>query len=133
MNTTLTTLVRGVTCLFIPFLCPTGWTAQVDVLTANYNNSRSNANTNETVLNLANVNRAQFGKLFAMPVDGQIYAQPLYLHNVAVQGKGTRNVLFVATMHNSLYALDADAPGDPLWQVNFGPSVPNADYDFDDI
>jgi len=99
--------------------------AQVDVLTANYDNSRTNANLNEGILNTNNVNATQFGKLWAYPVDGQVYAQPLYVHALSIPGEGTLNVLYVATMHNSVYAFDADASGRtaPLWQVNLGSTV----------
>src|SRR2546427_12627209 len=107
--------------------------AQVSVLTANYNNARTNANLNERVLNSVNVSPAQFGKLFTLPVDGFITAQPLYVQNVAIPGKGTHNVVYVATMHNSVYAFDADAQGDSFWKVNLGPAVPSADYDMDDV
>ena len=55
-----------------------------------------------------------------MSVDGQIYAQPLYRQNVAIAGQGTHNVVFVATMHNTVYAFDADTPRTPLWSVNLG-------------
>ena len=97
----------------------------VDVPTANYDNDRTNANLNEGILNTNDVNPTQFGKLFAFPVDGQVYAQPLYLHVFHIPGKGTLNVLYVATMHNSVYAFDADAAGGtaPLWQVNLGATV----------
>src|SRR5947209_6049326 len=74
-----------------------------DVLTSHYTNSRTNANLGETILNAANVKSPSFGKLFTLPVDGHIYAQPLYQQNVAISAKGTHNVVFVATMHNSLY------------------------------
>ena len=99
--------------------------AQVDVLTANYDNNRTNANLNEWILNTSNVNPTQFGKLYSFPVDGQVYAQPLYVHALQMPGKGTLNVLYVATMHNSVYAFDADATSGtaPLWHVNLGPSV----------
>lgn len=108
--------------------------AQVNVLTANYDNGRTNSNTQETILTPSNVNTATFGKLGTFPVDGQIYAQPLYAGSVPVAGV-TRNVVYVATMHNSVYAIDADAPQSdtPLWQVNLGPSVPSTLFDFDDI
>ena len=61
-------------------------------------------------------------------MDGQVYAQVLYVSNLAMAHGGIRNVVFICTMHNSVYAFDADAVGaqDPLWQVNFGPSVPSA-------
>jgi uncharacterized protein (TIGR03437 family) len=99
--------------------------AQVDVLTANYDDNRTNANLNEGILNTIDVNAIQFGKLYAFPVDGQVYAQPLYLHAFNMPGKGTLNVLYVVTMHNSVFAFDADAASGttPLWQVNLGASV----------
>ncbi len=102
---------------------PALW-AQVDVLTANYDNNRTNANLGEFVLNKANVNPNQFGKLYSLAVDGDVYAQPLYKRGVEVAG-GARNVLFVATMNNSVYAFDADANSStaPIWKRNFGVAV----------
>jgi uncharacterized protein (TIGR03437 family) len=102
---------------------PALW-AQVDVLTANYDNNRTNANLGEFVLNKANVNPTQFGKLFTLAVDGDVYAQPLYKRGVDVAG-AARNVLFVATMNNSVYAFDADATSStaPIWKRNFGVAV----------
>lgn len=99
--------------------------AQVDVLTANYDINRTNANLNEGILNTNNVNPTQFGKLYTYPVDGQVYSQPLYVHALNMPGRGTLNVLYVATMHNSVYAFDADAANGtaPLWQVNLGSTV----------
>jgi uncharacterized protein (TIGR03437 family) len=107
--------------------------AQVSVLTANYGNARTNANLNETVLNPLNVNAAQFGKLFSLPVGGYINGQPLYVQNVAIPGKGTHNVVYVVTQHNDVYAFDADAQGSPLWHVNLGPPVPGQDYQVADL
>jgi uncharacterized protein (TIGR03437 family) len=109
-------------------LLPALW-AQVDVLTANYDNNRTNANLGEFVLNKSNVNPTQFGKLFALAVDGQVYAQPLYMRGVNVAG-GARNVLYVATMNNSVYAFDADATSStaPIWQRNFGAAVDPDDF-----
>jgi hypothetical protein len=104
----------------------------VAVLTRSYDLSRSGVNLNEVVLNTANVRMAQFGKLFSRPVDGHIYAQPLYVPDVNVPGKGVHNVVYVATMHNTVYAFDADDPAAsaPLWQVNLGASVPLPNSDF---
>ena len=104
--------------------------AQVDVLTANYDNNRTSANLNEGILNANNVNPTQFGKLWTYPVDGQVYAQPLYVHALSIPGKGTLNVLYVATMHNSVYAFDADGSSGtaPLWQVNLGSTVDPATF-----
>ena len=101
--------------------------AQVMVLTANGSNDRTNANLQETNLTPVNVIPGSFGKLGSLPVDGQVYAQPLYVSGLMIPGKGLLNVLFVATMHNSVYAYNADAmaPPDLLWRVNLGPSVPS--------
>ncbi len=105
------------------------------VLTANYGNERTSANLNEAILNTGNVTLSRFGKLFARQVDGQIYAQPLYASNLNIPGKGTRNVVFVATMHNTVYAFDADEAFEyaPLWQVNLGQPVRSVNYNFTDI
>lgn len=116
---------------FYLFLLASTLSAQVDVLTANYDNNRTNANLSEFVLNKSNVNSAHFGKLYTFSIDGESYAQPLYLRGVNIPGAGTRNVLYVATMHNSVYAFDADAAGStaPLWKVNFGTPVNPHDFD----
>jgi len=96
---------------------------QVSVTTYRNDLARSGANTAETILTPANVNPAGFGKLFSQPVDGQVYAQPLYVPLVNIPGKGIHNVLFVATEHDSVYAFDADSAtgpnAAPLWHVNF--------------
>jgi hypothetical protein len=107
-------------------LCASTLAGQVNVLTANYGNGRTNANEQEKVLTTSNVNQAGFGRLGKFPVDGRIYAQPLYVAGVNIQGAAARNVVYIATMHNSVYAIDADAPTStvPLWQMNFGMSVP---------
>lgn len=108
---------------------PAPLTAQVPVLTQHNDNSRTGANLGETLLTPANVQPAQFGKLFTLPVDGEVYAQPLYVPQLDLPQKGARNVVFVATMNNSVYAFDADNPDQsaPLWQRHFGPPVPAAD------
>jgi uncharacterized protein (TIGR03437 family) len=108
--------------------------AQVNVLTVNYDNQRSNSNLQETVLTQSNVTTATFGRIGSFPVDGQIYAQPLYVSGVEIGGK-SRNVVYVVTMHNSVYAIDADAPQSKssLWRVNLGPSVPSGLLSFTDI
>jgi hypothetical protein len=95
------------------------------VLTQHNDVGRTGAYLAETSLNTTNVNAAQFGKLFVRDVDGQIYAQPLYVPGVALPG-GPRNVVYVASMHNSVYAFDAEDPdaSQPLWQVSLGLPAP---------
>jgi hypothetical protein len=108
----------------ILFLCLIGLTAagvaQVNVTTYHNDNARTGQNLAETSLTPANVNSTQFGKLFSVAVDGYVYAQPLYLSSVVING-GTHNVVYVATEHDSLYAIDADT-GTTYWQVNLIPA-----------
>ena len=103
--------------------------AQVSVLTQHNDNGRTGQNLGETTLTTANVTPSGFGRLFTRAVDAEIYAQPLYVPGVAVPGKGTHNVVYAATMNNTVYAFDADDPaqGAPLWSVNLGPPVPASD------
>jgi len=90
------------------------------IATSQYDNLRTGANLNEKILTPKNVNAWQFGKIGAWKVDGPVYAQPLYVPNLDLPGKGRHNVLYVATEHDTVYAFDADHPGDPpLWQVSF--------------
>src|SRR5207253_740488 len=102
----------------------------VKVTTERYNLSRNAVNTNETILNVGNVLDHEndpllqaghpFGKLFTDQVDGDIYTQPLILTGITIPGKGVHNVVYVATMHNTVYAFDADKNGPPLWSKNLG-------------
>src|SRR4030095_15267082 len=87
------------------------------------------------------------GKLFSYPVDGRIYAQPLYVPNVTIPGKGTHNVVFIVTAHDSVYAFDADSNGgsnaNPLWKITLldaahgagsnASTVPNGDIGSQDL
>jgi hypothetical protein len=105
---------------------------KIQVLTQHNNNARTGANLEEQILTTGTVRKGQFGFLASRTVNGQIYAQPLYVSGV-VFSDHTYNVVYVATMHNSVYAFDADnvsnnlADDRPLWQVNLGTSL---DYDF---
>ena len=103
--------------------------AQVNVYTRSNDNSRTGANLQETILTPAIVNSTNFGKLFTIATDGQIYAQPLYVSNLAIAG-GTHNVVFVASMLNTVYALDADT-GATLWTQNYGSPIIPQDVEFD--
>ena len=90
-----------------------------DVLTYQDNNARTGADLQETTLTPADVNAGQFGRVSFLGVDGKVDAQPLYVAGLAIPGHGTRNVLFVATENDSLYAFDAD-DAELLWHD--GPS-----------
>jgi Putative Ig domain/Abnormal spindle-like microcephaly-assoc'd, ASPM-SPD-2-Hydin/Transmembrane protein 131-like N-terminal len=82
--------------------------------------SWGNSNLNETTLTPQNVNTTKFGKQFSYSVDGSIFAQPLYVPNVAIPGQGTHNVLYVVTENDSAYAFDADGlTPNPLWYTSF--------------
>jgi hypothetical protein len=94
--------------------------ALAQVTTSQYDNFRTGATLHEKTLTPQNVNAKQFGKLGAFKVDGAVYAQPLLIPSVEIPGKGTHDVLFVATEHDSVYAFDATRPNDPpLWKVSF--------------
>src|ERR1019366_9085546 len=92
------------------------------VLQRGYDAGVSGANLAEVTLNTSNVALSTFGLVSKLPVDDNIYAQPLYVPNVAIAGQGTHNVVYVATMSDSLLAFDADS-GVQLWAVNFASSV----------
>src|ERR1700736_2415718 len=88
-----------------------------DVLTWHNDLARTGQNLNETILTPANVNFNQFGTVFLIPADGQVFAQPLYVSHLSIPGTGVHNVLYIATEHDSVYACDADN-GSVLWQIS---------------
>jgi hypothetical protein len=95
--------------------------------TSQVDNARTGAYLKERTLNPRNVHAGQFGKLFAMRVDGDVYAQPLFLAGVQIPGKGRHDIVFIATEHDSVYAFDAyGSPSEPLWKVSLlgGGSTP---------
>jgi len=119
-------------CLFLTLAIaswPPAW-SQVSILTGQYDTTRASANLSETSLTTSNVNTTQFGLLFTRAVDDFMYAQPLYLPQVTIAG-GKHNVVYAATLNNSVYAFDADTAGlpAPLWQVNLGPVAPQKSAD----
>src|SRR5262249_10204086 len=110
----------------------------VSILTYHGDNFSSGQNANETALTPANVDPSTFGKLFATPLDGMVFAQPLYVPGINIAGQGMHNVVYVATEHNSLYAIDANN-GQVLWHDSFiNPAagvttVPNQDVGSIDV
>lgn len=91
------------------------------VLTHHNDTLRTGLNSTEAALNTGNVNKNQFGKLFKYTVDGQVYAEPLWVPNVNISGT-VHNVVYVATEHDSVYAFDADNGTlypNPLWHTTF--------------
>ena len=102
--------------------------AQSAVLTYHNDDARDGAYMQEVTLTPANVNSTKFGKLFSYSVDGQIYAQPLYLPQMSIAG-GTHDVVYVETQNNSVYAFDATGTQTtPFWQINLGTPVTKNDY-----
>ncbi|HET7923605.1 MAG TPA: PQQ-binding-like beta-propeller repeat protein, partial [Rhodanobacteraceae bacterium] len=112
--------------ILAPFACAI---AGIDVVTERYDDARLGANLSETQLNTSNVGASAFGKLWSYTASGSVYAQPLYVHDLAIPGQGTHNVLYVATMNDVLYAFDADSPGVapdflPLLSLDIASQVP---------
>jgi hypothetical protein len=99
--------------------------ANADVLSAHNDSFLSGENLQEEILTPTNVNAGTFGRLFSKPVDGYVYAQPLYKANLLIPNQGVHNVAFVATEHDSVYAFDTDnpaagtGPDGSLWKVSF--------------
>lgn len=92
--------------------------AKGQIVREGYDLSHTLSNPNETVLNSATVSTGGFGKLFSQPVDGAMYAQPLYVSGLTVNG-ATHNVVYVATMNDVVYAFDADTLQPALWKADF--------------
>lgn len=118
--------LRRTLLLIVPFLIAAGVLAQtptpVVVPTWRYDLTHAGQNTQETALTPTNVNAGSFGKLFSLPVDSTVYAQPLYVPGLKMGDGLVHNVLFVATENDSVYAFDADsnqgANAHPLWQIS---------------
>ncbi len=105
------------------------------VLTNRYDNGRSGINSSEALLTTANVNSAGFGLLFSRQVDALVYAQPLVVDRLTMADNAVRDVVYVATERNTVYAFDANdaAAVAPLWSRNLGPSGPTAGFGCTDM
>lgn len=117
-------LAGGTLFLWLCLPCAAWPQSPLGVLTGQYENSRAGANLYERTLTPANVSANTFGLLFIQTVDADIFAQPLYVPSLTINGS-PHNVVFVATLNNSVYAFDADTPQPALWQATFGPPVIN--------
>jgi F5/8 type C domain/Secretion system C-terminal sorting domain len=114
----------ALTLLNVLVICAMTAIAQVDVLTQHNDLNRTGFNSQETKLNTKNVQVGSFAKLFSCGLDDQVYAQPLVATAINLPGVGSRNVVIVATVNNSIYAFDADSArqAGAYWHVNFTPS-----------
>src|SRR5258708_2932926 len=101
-----------------------------DVLTYHGDNLRTGWLAAETQLTVSNVNASTFGLLNTVVLDGRVDAEPLYVSQQTILNKGVRNVVYVATENNSVYAIDADT-AIILWRKNFGHAVPYQYKSFD--
>jgi|HubBroStandDraft_2_1064218.scaffolds.fasta_scaffold32570_2 hypothetical protein len=102
------------------------------VFTYRYDDTGTGQNRLETLLTPQNVDARSFGKLFAAPVDGYVYAQPLYVPNVSIQGQNVHNVLYAATEHDTIFAFDADS-GAELFRKSLGSAVPKKELPCKDM
>jgi outer membrane protein assembly factor BamB len=105
-----------------------------DVLTWHNDNARTGQDLEEKILTLQNVNPRAFGKLFIIHADGKVDAEPLYAAGREIPGKGLHNVVYVATEHASVYALDADT-GTEFWHVSLlkHEEVPSDNHSCDQV
>ena len=106
--------------------------AQPPVLQRGYHANVSGATLSETTLKTSNVVPGSFGLVLKLAIDDNLMAQPLYVPNVVIKGI-SHNVVYVATMSDTLYAFDADVGGAPLWTRNLatyvgGTPVPVAQF-----
>ncbi len=113
--------------LLLAFFLTNCWfttVAQVNVVTQHGDAGRTGWYNRETTLNKTNVHTGSFGKLFTRAVDDQLYAQPLIAQQVSIPAVGKRNIVYAATVNNTVYAFDADSASRnaPYWQVNLTPT-----------
>ncbi|RNI39028.1 T9SS C-terminal target domain-containing protein [Hanamia caeni] len=119
MKTNFPKLYCTIVSIFSFLIVHTETYGQADVIMNHNDLKRTGWNNRETILATDNVSGGNFGKIFSRDVDDEIYAQPLVLSNLPIAG-GVHNVVFVATVNNTLYAFDADdaSATAPYWQVD---------------
>src|SRR5450432_1914433 len=110
----------GILCLLsvLPgsLIAQNAWTQQSD-------QARTGWFPNETILNTTTVNQNTFGINFSHQTDDKVFSQPLVVLNVNIPNKGYKNVVFVTTVNNSVYAFDADVNADAYWQQNYSNKI----------
>ena len=116
---------RRLLCAAVCSALPVCGLAQINVPTERYDDARTGANLSENQLKTTNVDTNHFGKLWSYTVSGSVFAQPLYLKDVPAAEHGLRNLLFVATMNDVVYAFDADS-NSTLWQKDLTTEVPGS-------
>ena len=119
---------RALALLPLLVCMPVDMLAQTAVWTGLYDNNRTGANINETILTPSNVSGGQFGKLASVSVSGCIFAQPLYVPGVVGADGNSHDLFFVATATNMVYAFDANDYS-LYYSANFGRPVSTADID----
>ncbi|HEY0794990.1 MAG TPA: RICIN domain-containing protein [Acidisarcina sp.] len=123
----MTTSTRSFPRLFslafpVALACAITCQAQTDVTTWHSDAARTGQNLTESILTPQLVNSTNFGLLGTFKVDGKVDAQPLYVSALNLPGvAGTHNVLFIATEHDSVYAVDADT-GKQYWHRTMLPA-----------
>ena len=119
-----TNLVRSGAALLLALLlaCAARVQTPINVVTGQYDTFRTGSNTSETILTPSNVSAATFGLLFTQPVDDTFFAQPLYVEGLTINNQ-THNVVFVATMNDTVYAFDADTAQPALWSRSLGTPI----------
>lgn len=110
-------------CLCLCFALSVICTAQKSVTTQHNDIARTGWNNSEITLTQANVRPGSFGKIFTRYADDKIYGQPLVALHVNIPTVGYKNILYVVTQKNTVYAYDADAANasSPYWQLNLTP------------
>ena len=104
-----------------------------DHLTRNVDGFRTGANNAEFVITPNTITNGlgpkKFQKITEYNVDDMVESQPLVKTNVNIPGQGSHDVVYVATMNNSVYAFDAHT-GNTLWIRNeIDPSIWAPDMD----
>jgi hypothetical protein len=97
-----------------------------DITTHHYDTGRTGWNRFETILTPTSVASGSFGLLSSVTLDEQVDAQPLVVLHQVITGRGSHDVVYVATENDTIYAIDAKS-GAILLERNFGPPATQAE------